>query len=133
MKIVEVKDKKYLIDPFKGKKAFKIKMKLLRLLNPVLESLKNIKDDTSNEVDNKEDENFLAVIGDAIQHVLEKNTDDEIFDLLEELMSTVKTENGLIDFDTEFTQNTMSLYKLAKEVIMYNYEDVFQELGMNVR
>lgn len=126
MKIVEIKDKKYMVEAFKGKKTFKIKMKLLRLLNPVLESLKDLQD-------TGDDDNFLAVIGDAIQHVLEKNTDDEIFDLLEELMSAVKTENGVIDFDTEFTKNTISLYKLAKEVIMYNYEDVFQELGMNVR
>ena len=125
--VKEYKGVKYIIEPFKGSKGLKLKFKVVRLLVPVLESLKALQ----GEADGDED-NFLALIGEALQHVLESNTDDEMFTLLEELMTGVKKENGAINFDTEFTKNYSTLYKLAKDVIMENYEDVFQELGMNV-
>lgn len=125
--VKEYKGVKYIIEPFKGGKGLKLKFKVVRLLVPVLESLKALQGEA-----NGDEDNFLALIGEALQHVLESNTDDEMFTLLEELMTGVKKENGAINFDTEFTKNYSTLYKLAKDVIMENYEDVFQELGMNV-
>ena len=47
-------------------------------------------------------------------------------------MTCVSTENGDVDFDTEFQKNYVSLYKLSAEVIKENYGDVFSALGMNV-
>ena len=37
-KIVEIKDNKYILEPFLGKKGFKIKQKVVRLLAPVRSS-----------------------------------------------------------------------------------------------
>lgn len=124
MKVVEINEKKYIIEAFGGVKGFKIKQKLVKLLAPALEAFKSSKETDS-------DDQSLMLIADAVQSVLETTEDDGIFNLLTELMTAVKTENGSIDFNEEFKQNYVSLYKLAKEVIMYNYQDVFQALGMN--
>lgn len=124
IKVVDVNGKKYIIEPFKGRKGFKLKAKLLHVLSPALESFK-----TDSVNDNVSE--IGLVIG-ALQSVIEKSDSDEIFDVVEELISGVKTEAGAVDFDTEFSQNYTVLYKLMKEVIEVNYKDVFSLLGINV-
>ena len=62
----------------------------------------------------------------------EIDSKEEVLSILEELMTCVSTENGDVDFDTEFQKNYVSLYKLSAEVIKENYGDVFSALGMNV-
>ena len=126
--VKEYKGVKYIIEPFKGSKGLKIKFKVLRLVAPMLESFKSLQ-----KIDDVEggEEEFLSVIGEALQNILETNTDDDIFVLLEELMSGVKKENGAVNFDTEFSKNYSTLYKLAKDVIMENYSEAFYELGIS--
>ena len=123
MKIVEINEKKYIIDPFGGIKGLKLKQRLIKTLAPAFKSFK--------AEETTEDQSFGFII-DAIEHVIENSTDDEIFNILVDLMTGVKTENGNINFDEEFKKNYSTLYKLAKEVIVENYSDVFQALGMNV-
>ena len=124
IKIVDINDKKYIIEPFKGRKGFKLKAKLLHVLAPALDSFK---EDSQNEKITE-----IGMIVGALQSVIEKSDSDEIFDVVEELISGVKTESGAVDFDIEFSQNYSALYKLIKEVIEVNYKDVFSLLGINV-
>ena len=123
IKIVDINDKKYIIEPFKGRKGFKLKTKLMRVISPALNEMRKAAD---------EDVSELGLIVTAIQSVLENSEDDEIFSIVEELMTGVKTESGSLDFDLEFSQNYSTLYKLIKEVVEVNYNDVFSLLGMNV-
>lgn len=123
IKIVDINDKKYIIEPFKGRKGFKLKTKLMRVISPALNEMRKAAD---------EDVSELGLIVAAIQSVLENSDDDEIFAIVEELMTGVKTESGSLDFDLEFSQNYSTLYKLVKEVVEVNYNDVFSLLGMNV-
>ena len=123
IKIVDINDKKYIIEPFKGRKGFKLKTKLMRVISPALNEMRKAAD---------EDVSELGLIVTAIQSVLENSEDDEIFAIVEELMAGVKTESGSLDFDLEFSQNYSTLYKLVKEVVEVNYNDVFSLLGMNV-
>ena len=123
IKIVDINDKKYIIEPFKGRKGFKLKTKLMRVISPALNEMRKAAD---------EDVSELGLIVTAIQSVLENSEDDEIFAIVEELMTGVKTESGSLDFDLEFSQNYSTLYKLVKEVVEVNYNDVFSLLGMNV-
>lgn len=121
-KIVEIKDKKYILEPFLGKKGFKIKQKVVRILAPVLKEVGTL----------KEENTILEYLAVAVQSVMEHSDDDSLFNLIEELLTGAKTESGKIDFDTEFSQNYVTLYKLVAEIVLYNYKDVFSELGMNV-
>jgi len=121
MKIVDINDKKYIIEPFKGVKGFKLKVKVTKLISPALTALQS-------EIGSLSD---TGVMVKAIQSVIENTDNEEVFSLVQELITGVKTENGAVDFDTEFSKNYMTLYKLIKEVIVENYGDVFQVLGMN--
>lgn len=122
MKIVDINDKKYIIEPFKGRKGFKLKTKLMRIVSPALDALKDEGDSLTE----------IGLVVHSLKSVLESTDDDNIFALVEELISGVKTESGAVNFDEEFTQNYATLYKLLKEVIEVNYKDVFSLLGMNV-
>lgn len=122
MKIVTINDKKYMIDPFKGVKGFKLKHRVLKVLVPAFDQITAMKDELSNE----------GIMVSAIQSIVESSATDELFDLIQELVSNVKTENGFINFDDEFEKNYLTLYKLVYHVIVENYGDLFQELGMNV-
>lgn len=122
MKIVKINDVAYMIEPFKGAKGFKLKHKVLKVLSPAFEKITAMKDELTNE----------GLMVGAIQSIVESSETEELFDLIVELVSNVKKEDGFIDFDTEFTKNYVTLYKLVYHIIMENYGDLFQELGMNV-
>ena len=122
LNIKDYNGKKYIINSFKGRKGLILKVKLLKLLNPMLAELKDAKDDVTDN----------AVLFKALQNLLESSATDDVISLLEELMTCVQGENGVVDFDTEFQKNYVTLYKLAVDVIKENYGDVFQALGMNV-
>ena len=122
LNIKDYNGKKYIIGSFKGRKGLLVKVRLLKLLNPMLEELKNA---TEDKTDND-------VLFKAVQNLLESSDTDEVINLIVELTSCVSDENGSIDFDTEFQKNYMTLYKLVVDVIKENYDDVFQALGMNV-
>jgi len=122
MKIVDINGTKYIIEPFKGRKGFKLKTRIAKIISPALAELET----------NIEGLSDSGIVLKAIQSVIESTESDEIFNLVEEIVTGAKTENGAIDFDTEFSKNYMTLYKLIKEIVIENYGDVFQGLGMNV-
>lgn len=117
---VNVNDVDYIISPFKGKQGLKIQAKLVKLIGPALGALSGLEDNTEQ----------MAVFGAIIQEVLGRVDEDDVINLIEELLSLVYKGSMKINFDNEFALNYASLFLLVKEVIMYNYQDVFSKLGM---
>ena len=124
LNIKEFNGKKYIVSAFKGRKGLQVKVRLLKVASPMLEDLQSLAD----EDDKKSNDAIFKLI----KKLVEETDTDEVLSILEELMTCVKTENGDVDFDTEFQKNYVSLYKLSAEVIKENYGDVFSALGMNV-
>lgn len=124
LNIKEFNGKKYIIKAFKGRKGLQLKVRLLKVASPMLEDLQLLGDAD----DTKSNDAIFKVI----KKLVEETDTDEVLSILEELMTCVSTENGDVDFDTEFQKNYVSLYKLSAEVIKENYGDVFSALGMNV-
>lgn len=114
---VKINNQAYIINPFKGIKGFKIQAKLIKLVSSGLSGLGG-----SEDVDG---------IVKAIQVLLGENDVDDITNLIMEILSDTMTPDGKLDFDTEFSQNYLALFELLKEVILFNYKDVFQKLGIN--
>ena len=124
LNIKEFNGKKYIIKAFKGRKGLQLKVRLLKVASPMLEDLQLLGD--------TDDTKSNDAIFKLIKKLVEETDTDEVLSILEELMTCVSTENGDVDFDTEFQKNYVSLYKLSAEVIKENYGDVFSALGMNV-
>ena len=124
LNIKEFNGKKYIIKAFKGRKGLQLKVRLLKVASPMLEDLQLLGD--------ADDTKSNDAIFKLIKKLVEETKTDEVLSILEELMTCVSTENGDVDFDTEFQKNYVSLYKLSAEVIKENYGDVFSALGMNV-
>ena len=124
LNIKEFNGKKYIIKAFKGRKGLQLKVRLLKVASPMLEDLQLLGD--------ADDTKSNDAIFKLIKKLVEETDTDEVLSILEELMTCVSTENGGVDFDTEFQKNYVSLYKLSAEVIKENYGDVFSALGMNV-
>ena len=124
LNIKEFNGKKYIIKAFKGRKGLQLKVRLLKVASPMLEDLQLLGD--------ADDAKSNDAIFKLIKKLVEETDTDEVLSILEELMTCVSTENGDVDFDTEFQKNYVSLYKLSAEVIKENYGDVFSTLGMNV-
>lgn len=124
LNIKEFNGKKYIIKAFKGRKGLQLKVRLLKVASPMLEDLQLLGD--------ADDTKSNDAIFKLIKKLVEETNTDEVLSILEELMTCVSTENGDVDFDTEFQKNYVSLYKLSAEVIKENYGDVFSALGMNV-
>ena len=124
LNIKEFNGKKYIIKAFKGRKGLQLKVRLLKVASPMLEDLQLLGD--------ADDTKSNDAIFKLIKKLVEETDTGEVLSILEELMTCVSTENGDVDFDTEFQKNYVSLYKLSAEVIKENYGDVFSALGMNV-
>lgn len=124
LNIQEFNGKKYIVSAFKGRKGLQLKVRLLKVASPMLDEIQSLGD--------ADDAKSNDAIFKLIKKLVEETDTDEVLSILEELMTCVTTENGAVDFDTEFQKNYVSLYKLSAEVIKENYGDVFSALGMNV-
>ena len=112
LNIKEFNGKKYIIKAFKGRKGLQLKVRLLKVASPMLEDLQLLGD--------ADDTKSNDAIFKLIKKLVEETDTDEVLSILEELMTCVSTENGDVDFDTEFQKNYVSLYKLSAEVIKEN-------------
>ncbi len=108
LNIKEFNGKKYIIKAFKGRKGLQLKVRLLKVASPMLEDLQLLGD--------ADDTKSNDAIFKLIKKLVEETDTDEVLSILEELMTCVSTENGDVDFDTEFQKNYVSLYKLSAEV-----------------
>lgn len=115
--IAHIGDETYIINPFLTTKGLRIKAKLVKYLGTSLSSALNAEDEST--------------IIDLIANVFSEITEDQFVELVRDILSNV-TKNGMpIDFDKEFALNYTNLYKLIKEVLEYNYKDLFSLLGIN--
>lgn len=122
-KTVVVKGKEYNIQVFKGEQAFAIKYELARIAIPFISELQDLQG-----VDSDEERKKRVIL--AIEKILSTVDYQTALKLLKTLVSQVYDAQGrLIVPNEEFAQNTKSWYLLAYEVIMFNYEDVFTDLG----
>lgn len=122
-KTVVVKGKEYNIQVFKGEQAFAIKYELARIAIPFISELQDLQG-----VESEEERKKRVIL--AIEKILSTVDYQTALKLLKTLVSQVYDSQGrLIVPNDEFAQNTKSWYLLAYEVIMFNYEDVFTDLG----
>ncbi len=122
-KTVVVKGKEYNIQVFKGEQAFAIKYELARIAIPFISELQDLQG-----VDSDEERKKRVIL--AIEKILSTVDYQTALKLLKTLVSQVYDAQGrLIVPNEEFAQNTKAWYLLAYEVIMFNYEDVFTDLG----
>lgn len=124
--IVHINDNDYIINPFMGLQGLKIQNKLIKYAGTVITKL-----NASTEQDVNEEDVF-GNIAEILQTLLSGDNEKEITDLIVELVSKVQKNGQPINFDKEFSCNYVTLFELVKEVVMFNYKDVFQKLGIGV-
>ena len=126
----------YQVKPFQGREAFKIQMRLARLIAPLVGGLAGMFAGTDLKKVKKLSELDINIDGDSLSKVLDalfsKYSEDELLDLLMLLLRN--TEKGDGDkaifiteeaFDTLFAQNMILAFKVAFFVIQVNYPDFF--------
>jgi hypothetical protein len=113
-------DTDYIINPFKGKQGLKLQLKLLKIVQPALSSLQHL----------TEDADQMAVLGEIIKGVMSHADEDALLSLVEELLAGVYKGTVKLDIDKEFTCNYSVIIELLKEVVMFNFKDVFSKLGI---
>lgn len=117
-KIVHIGDETYVINPFLTTKGLRVKAKLVKYLGSSLSAALSAEDE--------------GTVVDLIAGVFAEITEDQYVELLKEILSNVTKNNMSIDFDKEFALNYGNLFKLVKEVLEFNYNDLFSLLGINV-
>lgn len=117
-KIVHIGDETYVINPFLTTKGLRVKAKLVKYLGSSLSAALSAEDE--------------GTVVDLIAGVFAEITEDQYVELIKEILSNVTKNNMNIDFDKEFALNYGNLFKLVKEVLEFNYNDLFSLLGINV-
>lgn len=115
-KLVHLGDDTYLINPFLTTKGLRIKAKLIKYFG---ESL-------SKATESEDESTIIELIASIFTEIPE----DEYVELIREIMSGVTKNNMAIDFEREFSLNYLNLFKLVKEVLEFNYRDLFSLLGI---
>jgi hypothetical protein len=111
----------YIINPFKGRQGIKLSAKLMKFATPALMAIKEIPDDAEQ----------AAMIGGVIHAILANTDEDSVLSLIEELLAGVYKGTQKVDLDKEFTCNYSAAFHLLKEVVMFNFKDVFSQLGID--
>jgi hypothetical protein len=117
-KIVHIGDETYVINPFLTTKGLRVKAKLVKYLGSSLSAALSAEDE--------------GTVVDLIAGVFAEITEDQYVELIKEILSNVTKNNMNVDFDKEFALNYGNLFKLVKEVLEFNYNDLFSLLGINV-
>lgn len=115
--IVHIGDETYVINPFLTTKGLRIKAKLVKYLGTSLSAAMGAEDESS--------------IIELLAQIFTEMSEDQYVELVREITSNVTKNGMMIDFDKEFALNYANLFKLVKEVLEYNYKDLFSLLGIN--
>ena len=113
--IININDRTYIINAFKGLKGWSYLPRLTKYIFPFVGFIFN-RDSTDDDV--------IA----TLVSLLSGENAKEVEQLIVEMVSDVNVDGSRIDFDTEFTQNYDALLKLVVEVLKLNYQDSFQRL-----
>lgn len=112
-KQVEIGGKIYTITKLPATKGLKYQKYFLKVLGPAYI-----------EAQKSEHSTMADVLAKVIEHL------DEID---EEKLKGLVVDSEVVSaarFDLEFSGNLLNLFKLIKEIVFFNYEDVFTLLGM---
>lgn len=71
-------------------------------------------------------------VGGAVDKLVENMDSVDVETLLKELVATAAKQNLAINFDSEFAGDYAKLLKLSKEVVEFNFGNVFTLIGSNV-
>ena len=118
--IIQLNDKTYIIDTFRGKQGFMLLTRVTKYVFPFLKFWGN---------PDVEDETVIT----ELASLLTGDNASEVFDIIVELMESVTVGGTKINFDTEFEQNYDTLLKLTYEVLKLNYLESFQRLVTNAK
>lgn len=137
--MVEAKDK--IIDEFKvivtewpARKAFKMKLKLTKILGPsVAEIFSGLDRKTAESVMNSNID--ISKVGKAIEMLFEKMDEDQILSLIFEMLSSTRVNNLEINdqsFDDLFKGKLQSVYKILGFVVEVNFGSFFGSSGIGL-
>lgn len=125
--IVKIENNTYIIDAFKGLDGWKLLPRVTKLILPFLFSTQDYEEgeDASEELKALNEEKTIEIL----MNLLSGENADDLIDLVPKLLSNVTKNSEVIDFDKEFSQNYMVMFKLVFEVIKLNYISSFQKLA----
>lgn len=113
----------YKITQFLATKGLGIEVKLMKLLGPsFMELQKASQDENAQE----------AVLSAAITVLIEQFDKVDVVALIKELLSGVTKGTATINFDQEFAGRYGAIFDLVKEVLKFNFADVFSKLGLGI-
>ena len=113
----------YKITQFLATKGLGIEVKLMKLLGPsFMELQKAAQDENAQE----------AVLSAAITVLIEQFEKVDVVALIKELLSGVTKGTATINFDQEFAGRYGAIFDLVKEVLKFNFADVFSKLGLGI-
>lgn len=113
----------YKITQFLATKGLGIEVKLMKLLGPsFMELQKASQDENAQE----------AVLSAAITVLIEQFDKVDVVALIKEMLSGVTKGTATINFDQEFAGRYGVIFDLVKEVLKFNFADVFSKLGLGI-
>ena len=113
----------YKITQFLATKGLGIEVKLMKLLGPsFMELQKASQDENAQE----------AVLSAAITVLIEQFDKVDVVALIKELLSGVTKGTQTLNFDQEFAGRYGVIFDLVKEVLKFNFSDVFSKLGLGI-
>lgn len=127
--IVNIDGVVYTIDAFKGIEGWKLLPKVTKQILPFIfgASGKGTSDLTEKDFNSVEDLNDEVVLKNLMELLSGQNV-EELIELVQDLLKRVSRDSQIIDFDNEFAQNYLTMFKLVFEVIKLNYLKSFQKL-----
>ena len=115
-KSVSINGEDFLLTQFPATKGIKILKQLIKLIGPAAAEIFKEGD-----------------IGGAVGKLVENLDQVDVENLLKEMVATAAKGNVAINFDNEFAGEYAKLLKLVKEIVEFNFGDVFTILGSSVQ
>lgn len=123
----EGKEHEYFVIQKPASEGEKLKFKLIAMLGPAIGNLKSL------NINNKEADqsNAVEAFGNALSALFEKNSPDQVFTFLQNLVINISRDGERItpaNFDTIYTDNTVEFYKACALVLEVNFANFFKGL-----
>lgn len=136
-KNVIVNDTDYMLTTIPARKSLKISKQLVKLLGPAFLKLQSsgVNPDAQGKkaLDSNKEKEEAAMVA-AVEALIDKIDDVDVEALIIELVTSGATKGTMaINFDIEFAGCLGSLFMLVKEIIVFNYQDVFSVLASNTQ
>lgn len=111
----------YMITHFPTTKGLAIEVKLVKLLGPAFMEMQKAAQNEGNED---------SVMASAITCLIGQMDNIDVVALVKELVAGVTIGTKSINFDHDFAGRHSVLFELVKEVLKFNFADVFSKLGL---